>query len=63
MPKWEVAMSEKPGYWDVNRCAWVGAAPTNVLPPESSREGAAHAGELPEQRPADAAADATVAPA
>ena len=26
-------MSEQQGYWDVNRCAWVGATPTYVLPP------------------------------
>ena len=57
-------MPEQQGYWDVHRCAWVGAAPINVFPPDSRHEGEAPASELPEQRPADAAApDATVAPA
>ena len=49
-------MAEKPGYWDVHLCRWVGAEPENVLPspvrapadrPASSDEAA-----VPEQRPA-----------
>ena len=26
-------MNARPGYWDVEQCAWVGAEPTNVVPP------------------------------
>ena len=26
-------MNARPGYWDVEQCAWVGAEPTHVAPP------------------------------
>ena len=42
-------MAEKPGYWDVHRCAWVGTAPPydDLLPvPEPATDAA-----VPEQRP------------
>jgi hypothetical protein len=44
----EAAVAEKPGYWDVHRCAWVGTEPTyDGLPvPEPAADAA-----VPEQRP------------
>ena len=26
-------MNARPGYWDIEACAWVGAEPTHVVPP------------------------------
>ena len=26
-------MNAKPGYWDVDRCAWVGTDPATLVPP------------------------------
>ena len=47
-------MAVKPGYWDVERCAWVGAEPTYVVPPEIAgavpAESAAAADAVPQQR-------------
>ena len=31
-------MNTRPGYWDVDRCAWVGAEPMHVAPPVSTSE-------------------------
>ena len=41
-------MAEKPGYWDVHRCAWVDAEPTGhgLAVPEPAAEPT-----VPEQRP------------
>lgn len=46
-------MSEKPGYWDVHTCAWVGAEPSHVGPPLAGSDPIAALDEsVPEQRPA-----------
>jgi len=59
-------VAEKPGYWDVHRCAWVGAEPTYVVPPlpePAADEPSLPADEaaVPEQRPAIAIASPLVA--
>jgi len=46
-------MAEKSGYWDVNRCAWVDAEPTHVMPPPPTAGGTVDAPDpvpVPEQR-------------
>jgi hypothetical protein len=44
-------MAEKPGYWDLHRCAWVGAEPISDFPPDPQPAVA---------EPLSTAADATV---
>ncbi len=49
-------MAEKPGYWDLHRCAWVDAEPTPdfapVPPPAADEESSPTAdATVPEQRP------------
>jgi hypothetical protein len=53
---WSV-INVRPGYWDVDSCAWVGVDPVYVVPPLRHAEhphdrtiGTAAAGELPEPR-------------
>jgi hypothetical protein len=57
-------MAEKAGYWDVRRCAWVGAEPTHVMPP--ARRGAevapADPAPVPEQRGSTEPAETVDAP-
>jgi hypothetical protein len=43
-------MAEKQGYWDVQRCAWVDAEPTHVVPPAARGDAAAEVA-VPEPRP------------
>jgi hypothetical protein len=48
-------MTDTSGYWDVHRCAWVGAPPAYVVPPVAGPAGASTADPrevpaLPEQR-------------
>jgi hypothetical protein len=43
-------MAEKPGYWDVHRCAWVDAEPTHVAPLAAPRDAASDVA-VPEPRP------------
>jgi hypothetical protein len=47
-------MHAQPGYWDVDRCCWVGADPVYVVPPlrhaEHAHDGVPGASELPEPR-------------
>jgi len=42
-------MTDRSGYWDVHRCAWVGAAPAYAVPPVPARAGvsAAEPAEVP----------------
>jgi hypothetical protein len=60
-------VNAKPGYWDVDRCSWVGVDPQYVVPPVRpaphthdrvvGADGVQPAAELPEPRPATEAAD------
>jgi len=46
-------MAEKPGYWDLHRCAWVDAEQTDIglpIPEAAAAEPTADA-TVPEQRP------------
>lgn len=31
-------INARPGYWDVDRCTWVGVEPTYVMPPVRAAE-------------------------
>ncbi len=49
-------MAEKPGYWDLHRCAWVNAEPDDMdlsVPEAAAAEAVPTAAEsaVPEQRP------------
>jgi hypothetical protein len=45
-------INAKPGYWDVDRCSWVGVDPTYVVPPmrHSEHPHDAERPSVPEQR-------------
>jgi hypothetical protein len=49
-------MAEKPGYWDVHRCAWVDAVPDDMglgspEPVTAESVSSTAGGTVPEQRP------------
>jgi hypothetical protein len=51
-------INARPGYWDMDRCSWVGVEPTYVVPPRRHAEhphdrafGTAGVSDLPEPRP------------
>lgn len=60
-------INARPGYWDVDRCSWVGVDPVYVVPPlrhaDHAHDRAVGSVELPAQRPAEStelALDSTV---
>ena len=49
-------VNTRPGYWDIDRCSWVGVEPMYVMPP-------ARAGEHPHDRVPDGSGAAVSLPA
>jgi hypothetical protein len=52
-------INARPGYWDVDRCSWVGVDPVYVVPPlrhaEHPHDRSPGAAEVPAPRTGDAA--------